>query len=62
MVHSKLGWIGVLQTWVYVPHIVVLANSMPGPAVVVQVVHKKLWLQTGTSFLHSLKFGFGRKH
>ena len=47
--------------WAFVPCIVVLAKLRPGPPTVVQVVHKKLWLRTGTSFLHSPEFGFGRK-
>ena len=50
------------QMWEFVPHIVVSTKLMPGPDAVAQVVHKKLWLQTGTSFVHSLEFGFGRKH
>ena len=51
MVHSILGWVLVPQMWAFVPCIVVLAKLMPGPAAVAQVVHKKLWIQTGTSFL-----------
>ena len=62
VVHSKLGWVPVPQMWEFVPCIVVSAKLMPRPTVVTQVVHKKLWLQTGTSFLHSPEFGFGRKH
>ena len=62
VVHSRLGWVLVPQMWEFVPRIVVSAKLIPGPAAKVQVVHKKLWLWTGISFLHSLEFGFGRKH
>ena len=62
VVHSRLGWVLVPQMWAFVPHIVVSAKLMPGPTAVAQVVHKKLWLQTKTSFLHSLDFGFDRQH
>ena len=62
LVHSKLRWVLVLQMWAFVPHIVVSGKLVPGPSVVVQVMHKKLWLWNGTSFLHSSEFGFGRKH
>ena len=46
--------------WAFVPHIVVLAKIMHGPAAVAQVMHKKLGLQTATSFFNSPEFGFGR--
>ena len=59
VVHIRLGWVSVPQMWAFVLCIVVSANLMPGPAVVAQVVHKKLWLRTGTSFLHSPEFFFG---
>ena len=62
VVHSILGWVLVPQMWAFVPRIVVLAKLIPGPATVEQVVHKKLWFQTRTSFLYSPKFGFGRQH
>ena len=61
VVHSRIGG-EVPQTWEFVPYIVVSAKLILGPTAVTQVVHKKLWLWTGTSFLHSPEFGFGRKH
>ena len=54
VVHSRLGWVPVPQMWAFVLHIVVSAKLMPGPTAVAQVVHKKLWIQNKTSFLHSL--------
>ena len=47
--------------WALSPRIDVLAKPRPELVAVAQVVPKNLWLRTGTSFLHSLKFGFGRK-
>ena len=62
VVHSRLGWVLVPQMWEFVPCISMSSKLMLGPAAVAQFVHKKLWLRIGRSFLHSLKFGFGRKH
>ena len=62
VVHNKFGWATVPQMLAFSLHIAVLAMPWPKPVAVVQVVHKKLWLRTGTSFLHSPKFCFGRKH
>ena len=62
VVHNKFGWVAVPQMWAFSPCIAMLAKTRPKPMVVVQVVHKTLWLQTRTSFLHSPEFGFGRKH
>ena len=62
MVHSRLGWVSVPQMWEIVLRIVVSAKLILGPAAMAQVVHKKLWLRIGTSFLHSSEFGFGRQH
>ena len=42
VVHSRLGWVYVPQMWAFVPCIVVSDKPMLGPAVVAQVVHKKL--------------------
>ena len=44
VVHSRFGWVLVLQMWVFVPCIVVLAKPRPEPATVAQVVHRKLLL------------------
>ena len=60
VVHSIFGWVVVPQMWAFARCIVFLAKPRPDPTVVAQVVHKKLWLRTGTSFLNSLEFGFGR--
>ena len=60
--HSGFGWVVVPQMWAFAPCIDVLAKPRPEPTAVAQVVRKKLWLRTGTSFLHSSEFGFGRKH
>ena len=62
VVYSIFGWVSVPQMWEFVPRIAVSAKLMPSPTTVAQVVHKKLWLRNGTSFLHSSEFGFGRKH
>ena len=59
VVHSIFGWVLVPQMWAFIPRIAVLAKPRPKLAMVAQVVRKKLWLQTGTPFLHSPKFGFG---
>ena len=53
VVHNRLGWVSGPQMWAFVPCIAVLAKLRPSPTTVVQVVHKKLWLRIGTSFLHS---------
>ena len=42
VVHRRLGGVKVPQMWEFVLHIVVLAKLVPGPAVVADVVHKKL--------------------
>ena len=60
--HSIFEWEAVPQMWEFAPSIAVLANPRPEPATVAQVVHNMLLLRTGTSFLHSLEFGFGKKH
>ena len=62
VVHSRFGWVLVPQMWEFVPRIAVSAKLMPSPTTVAQVVHKKLWLRNGTSFLHSSEFGFGTQH
>ena len=62
VMHSRLGWVLVPQMWEFVLRIVVLSKPRPEPVVVVQVVRKNLRLWIGTSFFHSLEFGFGRKH
>ena len=61
MVCSILGG-DMPQMSAFVTHIAVSAKLMPVTTVVAQVLHKKLWIQTGTSFLHSPEFGFGRQH
>ena len=62
VVHSIFGWVAVPQMWAFALRIAMLAKPRPEPAMVAQVVRKKLWLQTGTPFLHSPEFGFGRQH
>ena len=62
LVHSRFGWVAVPQMWAFAPRIAVLAKPRPEPAAMAQAMRKKLWLQTGTPFLHSPKFGFGRQH
>ena len=62
VVHIRLGWVSVPQMWAFVLCIVVSAKLIPGPAATLQVVHKKLWLWIGTSFLHSPEFGFGMQY
>ena len=62
VVHSIFMGVAVPQMWEFAPRIAVLANPRPEPTAVAQVVCKKLLLQTGTSFLRSPEFGFGRKH
>ena len=62
VVHSRLGWVLVPQMWEFVPRITMLSKPRPEPTMVVQAVHNKLWLRTGTSFLNSPEFGFGRQH
>ena len=41
MVHIRIVGVEVPQMWAFVPHIVVSAKIMPGPAAVAQVVYKK---------------------
>ena len=62
VVHNKFGWVVVPQMWAFAPRTAVLAMPWPEPAAVAQVVRRNLLLQTGTSFWHSLEFGFGKKH
>ena len=62
VVRSIFVGVVVPRMWEFSPHTVVLAKPWLEPAVVVQVVHKKLWLWIRTSFLHSPEFGFGRQH
>ena len=62
VVHSIFERVVVPQMWAFSPHIAVLAKPRPEPTMVAQVVHKKSWLWTGTPFLHSPDFGFGRQH
>ena len=62
VVHNKFEWVVVPQIWKFPPHTSMLAMPRPEPTAVAQVVHRKLLLRTGTSFWHSLEFGFGKKH
>ena len=62
VVHSIFMGVVVPQMWEFSPRTTVLAKPFPKPTVVVQVVRKKLLLQTETSFLHSSKLGFGKQH
>ena len=50
VMHSIFVGVVVPQMWEFAPHTVVLAKPWPEPAMVVQVVHKRLLLRTGTSF------------
>ena len=61
-VHSRFVGVVVSQMWVFAPHTAVLAKPWPEPAAVAQVVHRKLLLRTGTSFLCSPELGFGKQH
>ena len=61
LVRSRLGG-KVPKMWEFFLYISMSTKLMPGPAAVAQLVHKKLWLHIGTSFLHSMEFSFGRKH
>ena len=62
VVRNRFVGVAVPQRWEFSPHTTVLAKPWPDPATVAQVVHRKLLLQTGTSFYHSLEFVFGKKH
>ena len=61
-VHSRFVEVVVPRMWEFAPHTTVLSKSWLEPAAVVQVVHRKLSLQTETSFQHSPKLGFGKQH
>ena len=50
VVHSIFVGVVVPQMWEFASYIVVLAKPWPEPATVVQAVHRKLLLQTRTSF------------
>ena len=62
VVHSRFVGMVVPQIWAFSPHTAMLAKPQPKPVAVVQVVHRKLLLWVGTSFLHSLGLGFGKQH
>ena len=62
VVHIRFGWVAMPQMWAFALRISLLAKPRSELATVAWVLHKKLWLHTGTSFLHSPEFGFGRKH
>ena len=62
VVHSIFVGVVVPQMWEFAPRTAMLSVPRPNPAVVAQVVHRKLLLQTGTSFWRSLEFGFGKQH
>ena len=48
--HSRFVGLVVPQMWEFSAHTIVLAKPCSEPAVMAQVVHKRLLLQTGTSF------------
>ena len=50
VVHSIFVGVVVPQMWEFSAHIVVLAKPRPEPIVVAHTVHKRLLLQTETSF------------
>ena len=50
LVHSIFVGVAVPKMWEFSPHTSVLAKPWPEPAMVVQVVHRKLSLRTETSF------------
>ena len=50
VVHSIFVGVVVPQMWAFSPRTVLLAKPWPEPTAVVQVVHKRLLLCTGTSF------------
>ena len=62
VVRSIFVGVVVPQMWEFSPHTIVLAKPWPKPTTVAQVVHRKLLLRTGTSFLRSLELGFGKQH
>ena len=62
VLHSIFVGVVVPLMWEFATHTIVLAKPWPKSAAVVQVVHRQLLLRTGTSFLHSLEFGFGKQH
>ena len=61
-VHSIFVGVVVPKMWAFAPHTAVLSKPCLEPAAVAQAVQRKLLLRTGTSFLHSLEFGFGMQH
>ena len=50
VVHSIFEWVVLPQMWDFALGTVVLAKPWPEPTTVVQVVHNRLLLRTGTSF------------
>ena len=50
VVQSIFVGVVVPKIWAFSPHTIVLAKPWPESAVVAQVVHKRLLLQTETSF------------
>ena len=62
VVHSRFVGVAVPQMWEFSPHTAVFSKPWLEPTAVAQVVRRKLWLQIGTSFLHSLEFRFSRQH
>ena len=52
VVHIIFVGVVVPQMWEFFPHTIVLAKPSLEPTAVVQVVHKRLLLQTETSFYH----------
>ena len=50
VVHSIFVGVMVPRMWAFAPHIFLLAKPSPELAAVAQVVHKRLLLQTETSF------------
>ena len=49
-VHSRFVGVVVPQMWEFSPHTAMLAKSWNEPAVVAQVLHRRLSLRTETSF------------
>ena len=62
VVHNKFMCVAVPQMWAFSLCTAVLAMPWPEPAVVEQVVCRKLLLQTETSFWRSPEFDFGKQH
>ena len=49
-VYNRFVGVTVPQMWSFSLYTIVLAKPWPEPTAVVQVVHKRLLLRTGTSF------------